>query len=169
MAKYLIATDGGARGNGDGTGASAWAFVVYDEGEFRKGSKSEGYPKHHCYTNNAMESLAILEALRWADRRPPNTDVTIFTDSNYMVQTINQWMWGWARSGWTKKSKGEIQNLDTIKQIHAIIAKGERVILVKHVKGHQVGNSFEATSNREADALCNVKMDEVEFETEVLR
>tara|TARA_Y100001956_G_scaffold80645_1_gene96252 strand:- start:940 stop:1443 length:504 start_codon:yes stop_codon:yes gene_type:complete len=167
MAKYLIATDGGARGNGDGTGASAWAFVVYDEGQFRKGSRSEGYPKHHRLTNNAMEGTAILEALKWLARRPNGTEAYIMSDSSYMVQCVNQWMDGWAANGWTKKSKGEIQNLQIMKDIYSI-KQGLNFRLV-HVKGHQTGNSFEATSNREADALCNVKMDEVEFETEVLK
>lgn len=165
--KYLIATDGGSRGNGDGTGASAWAFVVYDSNEFRRGSKSQGYAKDLRLTNNAMEAQAILEALKWLANRKLPCSAVIYSDSNYMVQGINQWMYGWAKSGWTKKSKGEIKNLETFKKIHALASKVD--FTIKHVKGHQVGNSFEATSNREADALCNVCMDEIEFETEVLR
>lgn len=164
---YKIATDGGARGNGDGTGASAWAFVVYNGDEFRKGSRSEGYPKHRMLTNNAMEGTAILEALKWLARRPEGTEAYIMSDSNYMVQAVNKWMDGWAANGWKKKSKGEIQNLDIMKQLHSF--KHKLNFTLVHVPGHQTGNSFEAVSNREADALCNVRMDEIEFDEEVLK
>ena len=165
MTNYLIATDGAAKGNGAGTGASSWAFVVYNENQQRLGSKSKAYPKEHRLTNNAMEAQAILEAMKWLAKG--ERGATIYSDSNYMVQTINTWMHGWAANGWTKKSKGEIQNLEIIKEIYQL--QQQLNVRLIHVKGHQTGNSFEATSNREADALCNCACDELEFETEVLK
>lgn len=163
---YKIATDGGSRGNGDGKGTAAWAFVVYDSNENRLGSKSGGFPKEALATNNMVEGIAILEALKWLEGKT-DKQALIMSDSSYMVQSVNTWMNGWAANGWTKKSKGEIKNLSIMKAIYELKPKVNFRLM--HVKGHQIGNSFEAVSNREADALCNVKMDEEEFEAEVMK
>lgn len=158
---YLIATDGGARDNGKGV--SSWAFVVFDEEEFRLGDKSKGYPKSYGYTNNAMELQAIIEALTWLNKnRPENRSAILFTDSKYAVQGITERMEGWVRRGWRTAQGRSVKNMGQWKQIRKLLQ--ECSVIFKHVPGHAPGNHFEATSNRTADALCNMRMDEQDME-----
>lgn len=155
---YLIATDGGARDNGKGV--SAWAFVVFDEDEFRKGSKSKGYPKSCGYTNNAMELQAIIEALRWVEKA--GQPAKIFTDSQYAVKGIEEWMDGWVKRGWRTAQGRSVKNEEKWKTIRKLLQVCS--VEFQWVPGHACGNHFEATSNRAADALCNMRMDEEEFD-----
>lgn len=68
-----------------------------------------------------------------------NYDIPIvYSDSNYCVQTFNEWMFNWARNGWIKSDKKIPENLDLIQAYYDWYQKGYRIDLRK-VKGH-VGN-----------------------------
>ena len=153
---YNIYTDGASRGN---PGRSSWAFVVYSpEGE-ELGSKKAA---ELASTNNAMELRAILHAMQHVnkniDRYSKAGGVNIFTDSAFAINVITQWMEGWHRNGWTKKTPGPIKNLELIQNIYNeynMIQMSTSVVFVK-VAGHS-GN----TGNERADALCNQALDEL--------
>lgn len=91
--KIHIYTDGSCIGN---PGPGGWgAIILYDEKEFdtRGGDKDT--------TNNRMEMTAIIKALEWVrkDKNVPTDEldgahITIHSDSNLIIQTINQ---GWKR------------------------------------------------------------------------
>jgi ribonuclease HI len=156
MVNYTVYTDGGCRGN---PGPGAWAFIVYNQTAERIGSKSA--PSSGSTTNNEMEMTAILKALEWAIKDPKRS-VEICTDSAFCKSGIESWMWGWERSGWTKKSPGEIKNLEIWKEIHKACYEyknihGEIPTIIK-VKGHS-GD----LRNNEVDALVNVVMTEEEL------
>lgn len=156
---FLIHTDGGARGNGKGV--SAWAFQVYDRDEYPLGNKSEGFAAGCGFTNNAMELEAIIQALTWLHKTKLKKAV-IYTDSDYCNKGINQWMAGWKRNHWRNSSNKPVKNLDQWRKVDRLL-QGV-VVEVKWVKGHATGNHFEAVGNRQADALCNMRMDEAEFD-----
>jgi ribonuclease HI len=82
-------------------------------------------------TNNRMEITAAIEALR---RLPAGIDVTIRTDSQYLVKTMTL---GWKR----------LQNLDLWKQLDAEVA--QRKVRWEWVRGH-AGHE----SNERADELA---------------
>lgn len=156
MVNYTIYTDGGCRGN---PGPGAWAFIVYNQLATRIGSKSA--PSDGVTTNNEMEMLAIQKALEWAVKSPARL-IEICTDSQFCKNGIESWMWGWEKNGWTKKSPGEIKNLDIWKEIHRLASTykdmhGEIPTIIK-VKGHS-GD----VRNNEVDALVNVVMTEEEM------
>lgn len=135
-----IFTDGSCRPN---PGPGGWAVVVVDNGAITL-ERTGGEPDS---TNNRMELRAIIAAL---EHVPDGQTATIHTDSNLAVQTLNQWAHGWARNGWTKKSKGEIKNLDLVKQAYAALQAHEGRVTVQWIKAH-VGHVY----NERADQLAN--------------
>lgn len=95
-------------------------------------------------TNNRMEGMAIIEALRDADGQP----CVIHTDSQLWINIVTKWAKGWERKGW-KKSNGEIKNLELVKQAHELYL-GSRARL-EWVRGHN-GNE----GNEMADLWASV-------------
>lgn len=134
-----VYTDGCCKGN---PGPGGWAFVVY-ENSIKKGHK-KGAETHT--TNNAMELLAVLKALEWANAHNITIDV-LYSDSKYVLNAITSWMPGWAAKGWRTASGTEVKNKDLCK---AIFALKDKVVRYEHVKGHS-GN----LGNEMADLLAN--------------
>ncbi len=99
MPKIIIYTDGASRGN-PGRGGYG---VVLMSGKHRK-ELSEGY---ELTTNNRMELLAVivgLEALKQA-----NSDVTIYSDSKYVVDAIEKrWVFAWQKKGFKGKKNPDL-------------------------------------------------------------
>ena len=60
-------------------------------------------------TNNRMEMMAVIEALRKL-KCPCN--VRVVTDSNYVVKGMTQWIQGWIKRGWINSSKKPVLNRD---------------------------------------------------------
>ncbi|MEW6214459.1 MAG: ribonuclease HI [Nitrospirota bacterium] len=60
-------------------------------------------------TNNRMELTAIIKALE-ALKRP--CSVRIVTDSNYVVQGMTKWIFGWLKNNWRNVQKQNVLNRD---------------------------------------------------------
>ena len=84
-------------------------------------------------TNNREELKAIL----WVFLNYGTSKQTpiVYSDSNYCVQTFNNWMFNWAENGWIKSDKKTPENLDLIQTYYEYYNKGYRIDLRK-VKGH---------------------------------
>jgi ribonuclease HI len=96
--QLIIYTDGAARGN-PGPGGYG---VVLMWGNKRK-EISAGY---RLTTNNRMELMAVIVALESLTKK--NISLTIYTDSQYIVNTIQQkWLDNWIRTDFKggKKNK----------------------------------------------------------------
>jgi ribonuclease HI len=85
MKKFKAYTDGSYQSSID---AGGYASIIYDENDNVVAKLYQGF-KHT--TNNRMEARAVLETLKYF-KEP--TDITIVSDSMYVVNTINQ---GWAK------------------------------------------------------------------------
>ena len=97
----VIYTDGGCSGN---PGPGGWAFVVSENGEIRE-YRSGG---DQSTTNNKMELTGAISALS-ALKEPCR--VTLYTDSQYIVNAINQkWLENWKKRGWKKADKSPVLN-----------------------------------------------------------
>lgn len=64
-------------------------------------------------TNIRMEGKALIAAIDYADE----AECEVRTDSQFWISVVTQWAIGWEAKGW-KKSKGEIQNLDIVKELY---------------------------------------------------
>lgn len=76
-------------------------------------------------TNNQMELLAVIEGL--AALKEP-CDVTLISDSSYVIKGINEWLEGWRRKNFTKVKNPELwqRYLDVSKshKVHGIWVRG---------------------------------------------
>lgn len=94
----FIYTDGSCIGN---PGPGGWAFIILKEQNNNLkdifDQKSGG---NVDTTNNRMEMTALLKALKYFLRKYPNEKLQIYSDSNLIVQTINQ--------GWKKKANQDL-------------------------------------------------------------
>jgi len=71
-------------------------------------------------TNIRMEGCALVAAMELAD----GESCEIFTDSEFWINVITKWAPGWEKKGW-KKSKGEIKNLDLVKELYQLYNDGD--------------------------------------------
>lgn len=133
-----VFTDGSTSPN-PGPGGWGAVYVVDDEivAEARGGDPDT--------TNNRMELVALHRGLELV---PEGTAATIYSDSNLVVQTMNQWAAGWKRRGWKRKT-GPVENLDLVEPLYeALQARPE--LTVEWIKAH-VGIRW----NEYADELAN--------------
>lgn len=97
--KISIFTDGSSRGN---PGPGGWGIVmIYNDiiKEF-----SEGY---RLTTNNRMELLAVIEALKKLKRN--NLVIDIYTDSSYVVNAVEKkWVWSWEKKNFKDKKNEDL-------------------------------------------------------------
>ncbi len=138
-----IYTDGACRGN---PGPGGWGVVLLAAGH-RK-TMHGGEPES---TNNRMELTAAIEALN-ALRGP--REVTLHTDSKYVMDGMLEWLPGWKKRGWKTANKKPVKNQDLWQLLDEAAAR--HTIQWQWVKGH-AGN----VGNEEADALANRGIDEL--------
>jgi ribonuclease HI len=94
-------------------------------------------------TNNRMELMAALEALR-ALNQP--YQVTLFTDSEYLKRGITEWMPNWKRRNWRRKG-GTLANVDLWMGLDEEMTRHE--IDWRWVRGH-AGNVYNERVDRQA-------------------
>lgn len=101
MKQVEIFTDGACKGN---PGPGGWgALLRFGEVE------RELFGGEPETTNNRMELLAAIEALR-ALKEP--CSVTLTTDSIYVKNGITQWLEGWKKKGWKTAGRKPVKNID---------------------------------------------------------
>lgn len=122
--KVTIYTDGACSGN---PGPGGWGCIL-EYGPHRK--EMSGFMAGT--TNNRMELFAAISGLG-ALKEP--CDVTLYSDSNYLVQAFNDhWIDNWQRRAWKKSDGQPVENQD-LWMILVVQTKKHHVHFVK-VKGH---------------------------------
>ena len=101
-------------------------------------------------TNNRMEMMAAIKALE-AIKSSYSGDVTLWTDSTYVMKGITEWIHGWKKRGWKKSDKKPVVNMDLWKRLDKLNA--ERDVTWKWVKGHAG-----VEGNERADELARAGM-----------
>jgi ribonuclease HI len=136
--KTGVFTDGSCEGN---PGPGGWGFVWVEDGKIR----AEAHGHDPDTTNNRMELRALIEAFK---RLPEDAVVTIYSDSQLCVNTVNEWAPGWARRGWKRKT-GPIANLELVRELYALHLSHPTVTLA-WIRAHD-GSRW----NEYADALAS--------------
>ncbi len=135
--KTGVFTDGSCEGN---PGPGGWA-VVWVEGDR---VVREAHDVEPATTNNRMELKALIAAYRML---PGDAEITIHSDSQLCVRTVNEWAAGWEARGWKRKG-GPIANLELVKQLWAL-ARAHPKVALRWIKAHD-GSRW----NEYADALA---------------
>jgi ribonuclease HI len=87
-------------------------------------------------TNNRMEMMAAIEALK---NIPDNSEIEIYSDSNYLINGITDWIKKWQKNNWRTKDKREVLNKDLWEKLLAEVEK--RKVEWKKVLSHS-GHEF---------------------------
>jgi ribonuclease HI len=136
--KTGVFTDGSCDGN---PGPGGWGFAwVKDD---RIVEQASGVAP--STTNNRMELTALIAAYRML---PEDHTITIYSDSQLCVKTVNEWAAGWERRGWRRKG-GPIANLELVRELYGLANAHPRVEL-RWIKAHD-GSRW----NEYADALAS--------------
>ncbi|MCM1294927.1 MAG: ribonuclease HI [Muribaculaceae bacterium] len=131
-----IWTDGSCLGN---PGPGGWGFIATDGTNIAERSGCE-----KDTTNNRMELMAVIRALRAAHR---HTDVELHTDSKYVKEGMESWMHNWKRNNWRTRTNKPVKNQDLWQQLDELAQKTK--IHWVWVKGH-AGEEF----NERVDTLA---------------
>ncbi|MCF7822215.1 MAG: ribonuclease HI [Mariprofundaceae bacterium] len=116
-------TDGACSGN---PGPGGWG-VLLRMGAHEK-ELSGGEP---ATTNQQMELQAAIEALKALNQR---CNITIHSDSKYVVQGMSEWIHNWKKKGWKTAGKKPVSNLERWQELDALAAKHQ--VTWQWIKGH---------------------------------
>ena len=153
MKKVEVYTDGACTGN---PGKGGYGAVLIYNGKEKRIKK--GYRKT---TNNRMELLAAIEALNLL-KEP--CEVTLYSDSKYLIDAINKnWLSSWQKNNWKKADKKAVLNVDLWKSLVELI-KVHNITFV-WVKGH-AGNSYNEICDALAVDAYNNQAEEIDYEYE---
>ena len=123
-------TDGSCLKNGSQENSGGFGVVLLNE----DGSFCDCHQKFcENTTNNQEELKAILYVLLRHGK--DNIVPTIYSDSAYCINSLTNWIYGWACNGWTKSDKRPPENLELMKTFYNLYNEGFRMNLVK-VRGH---------------------------------
>ena len=120
------ATDGACSGN---PGPGGWGALI----RFEDGSVEEFGGHEPATTNNRMELQAALALLQRLKALPRHPDLTLRTDSKYLIDGLGSWMAGWKRKGWKTAAGKPVLNQDLWQALDQ--ARLDDVPLA-YVKGH---------------------------------
>ncbi len=117
-----VYTDGSSRGN---PGPGGYGIVMEQKGSNYFKEFSEGFRKT---TNNRMELLAVVEALKKIKKN--NQKIIIYTDSKYVVNSVEKkWVFAWQKNNFKKKKNIDLW-LEFLKEYK------KHSVKLKWIKGH---------------------------------
>ena len=136
-----IYTDGACSGN---PGPGGWGALLRVNG---KEKELSGFDP--ATTNNRMELLGVIEALRVL-KRP--VAARVHTDSQYVQKGISEWIHGWKKRGWLTADRKPVKNADLWQALEAAVS-GHKIEWL-WVRGH-AGH----VENERVDALARAAIE----------
>ena len=163
MIKHTFYVDGSSKGN---PGPGGFGVIELDtciretyNSYVESYSLNYEYAEYFDYvTNNQMELKAILHVLKLAAAHPEEGYI-IYSDSAYAVNSINDWIRGWAANGWVNSRKVTVENVDLMQEIYKYIDLDN--YLLRKIRGHdgELGNELADAAatgdSRKRDELIN--------------
>lgn len=138
-----IWTDGACKGN---PGPGGWGALLR-QGRHEK----ELYGGQDGTTNNRMELMAVIQALKALKRR---CVVVVHTDSQYVQKGMSEWVANWKRRDWRTADKKPVKNADLWRELDALV--GQHDLSWQWVRGH-AGDP----GNERADQLANMGVEQI--------
>ena len=126
--KLVAYTDGACSGN---PGPGGWGVLLQAFSDSKVVKERELSNGEKRTTNNKMELRAAIAALEILDR---TSEITIITDSKYVMNGIQTWLAGWKKNNWKTASKKPVKNEELWKRLDLLCEQHE--VNWKWVKGH---------------------------------
>lgn len=140
----MFYTDGSCRKN---PGPGGFGVVVMNDQEPNVIKYTYSEQCEHT-TNNREELKAILHAFEIIEKEHIK-EATVYSDSAYCVNMLNEWIFNWAKNDWKNSKKQTVENIDLVQSLYKYVTKNYFYCQVMKVKGHN-GNVY----NELADALA---------------
>ena len=137
-------TDGACSGN---PGPGGWAYILKHPASATEREASGGEKQT---TNNRMELLAAIEGLK-ALKKP--SIVELYSDSQYVLNGLKDWIKGWKAKGWKTSNKQPVKNQDLWQTLDALAQ--QHTVTFHWIRGHN-----EHPENERADKLAVKARDE---------
>ncbi|MEZ6234383.1 MAG: ribonuclease HI [Phycisphaerales bacterium] len=118
-------TDGACSGN---PGPGGWAYILRHPASGKAREDSGGQRQT---TNNRMELLAAIRGLE-ALKSPSGVD--LYSDSQYVLNGLSEWMASWKKRGWKTASKQPVKNQDLWQRLDELIQT--HTVRFHWVRGH---------------------------------
>ena len=110
-----IYTDGSLKKSGQVATFGGWCFIAIQDSKliFQKSGSEYGT------TNQRMELIAVVEALKYAQSIRRNSEkIIIYSDSAYLINCyLKEWYTKWQINGWRNANNKEVANQDLWKEI----------------------------------------------------
>ena len=149
MPAIEVFTDGACSGN---PGAGGWGVILrYGEIEKELSGGEENT------TNNRMELTAVIEALKALKKE---CDITIYTDSRYVMDGAQEWMPNWKLNGWkTTNKKSPVKNVELWQILDSLLSKHKiKWVWVKGHNGHPENERVDKLARDEAKKYAVTKV-----------
>jgi ribonuclease HI len=135
---FDLFTDGACSGN---PGPGGWAFILRDR---ETGRETEGSGGDPATTNNQMELTGVIEGL---EHLPYPTSVTLHSDSQYVVNGLNEWLAAWKARGWRTAGRQPVKNEVLWRRLDELAGR-------HHITAHWVRGHNDHPENTRCDALA---------------
>lgn len=113
-----IYTDGSCLKN---PGQGAWCYLIIDHTNKKTYTATEFEINT---TNNQMEMKACLWALQKITQlNLLDHQINLYTDSQYLKNGINQWIFNWKKNNWLTSNKEPVKNQDLWNKIDCLNCK----------------------------------------------
>lgn len=134
----LLFTDGACSGN---PGPGGWGYILRHPAT---GKEREASGAERLTTNNRMELLAVIHGL---EALKSSSIVDVYSDSQYVLNGLNEWLDNWKRRGWKTAAKKPVKNEDLWRELDELRAKHD--LRYHWIRGHN-----EHPENERADQLA---------------
>lgn len=101
-------------------------------------------------TNNKMELMAVIAALRLFERKSWRMDIN--TDSKYVIKGITEWISRWVSGGWLTAKGESVKNKELWQELYLLIQRHK--IDWIHVLGHS-GDYYNERCDKLAKEVIN--------------
>ena len=156
--KVTVFTDGGCLYNGKANAKASWAYYFPDHPSL---SEAGRVPTDQPQTNNRGELLGILNSIEKviASFDAAETDIHIYTDSEYSKNCLTKWIPGWIKKGWITASGTPVLNKDLIESISGRLLMFQSYC-INHVRAHTGGEDELSRNNHIVDRMAAGALDD---------
>jgi len=146
-----VFTDGSCTSNGRKGAKAGFAAWFPDHPSW---SSAFRVPDDQDQTNNRAELSAIqLGVKTLEDRGEIDSDLVIYSDSEYSINCLTSWLPGWMNRGWKTAAGKDVLHQDLIKDITSRLSKFKSHRFV-HVKAHTGGLDDLSKQNAVVDKMA---------------